>query len=88
MRPVAPFLLDIQNDYIDQLQSRVVIALRLATKFGPPMRDLNPVFTVAKLKAVLDTAANLSEVKHWALPQREAVLLINPRHLNRNTNGC
>jgi toxin CcdB len=57
LRVVTPFLLDVQNDYIDQLQSRVVIPLRLATKFGPPMRDLNPSFTVSKMKVVLDTAA-------------------------------
>ena len=57
MRSVTPFLLDIQNDYIDQLQSRVVIPLRLAAAFGPTMRDLNPLFTISKLKVVLDTAA-------------------------------
>jgi toxin CcdB len=56
-RSVTPFLLDVQNDYIDQLQSRVVIPLRLATAFGPTMRDLNPVFTIGKLTVVLDSAA-------------------------------
>jgi toxin CcdB len=57
MRSVTPFLLDIQNDYIDQLQSRIVIPLRLDAAFGPTMRDLNPLFTVSRLKVVLDTAA-------------------------------
>jgi hypothetical protein len=31
--------------------------LRLTTKFGPQIRDLNPTFTVSKVKVALDTAA-------------------------------
>jgi toxin CcdB len=57
MRAVTPFLLDVQNNFIDQLQSRIVIPLRLATSFGPTMRDLNPLFTIAGQSVVLDTAA-------------------------------
>ena len=57
MRAVTPFLLDVQNNFIDQLQSRIVIPLRLATSFGPTMRDLNPLFTVSGQDIVLDTAA-------------------------------
>jgi hypothetical protein len=49
------FLLDVQNYCIDLLQSRIVIPLRLATPFGPTMRDLNPVFTISGQKVVLDT---------------------------------
>jgi toxin CcdB len=57
MRAVTPFLLDVQNNFIDQLQSRIVIPLRLATSFGPTMRDLNPLFTISGQSMVLDTAA-------------------------------
>lgn len=57
MQAVTPFLLDVQNNFIDQLQSRVVIPLRLATSFGPTMRDLNPLFTISGQSVVLDTAA-------------------------------
>jgi toxin CcdB len=57
MRLVTPFLLDVQNDFISQLQSRIVIPMRLASAFGPTMRDLNPLFTISRLKVVLDTAA-------------------------------
>jgi toxin CcdB len=56
-RAATPYLLDVQNDYIDKLQSRIVIPLRLAAAFGPTMRDLNPLFTISKLNVVLDTAA-------------------------------
>lgn len=57
MQAVTPFLLDVQNNFIDQLQSRVVIPMRLATAFGPTMRDLNPLFTISGQSVVLDTAA-------------------------------
>lgn len=56
-RALTPFLLDVQNNYINQLQSRIVIPLRTAAAFGPTMRDLNPIFTIAGKAVVLDTAA-------------------------------
>lgn len=56
-RGVTPFLLDVQNNFIDKLQSRVVIPLRAAAAFGPTMRDLNPLFTISGQAVVLDTAA-------------------------------
>lgn len=57
MRSVTPFLLDVQNNFIDQLQSRVVVPMRHAAVFGPPMRDLNPLFNISGEDVVLDTAA-------------------------------
>jgi toxin CcdB len=57
MRAVTPFLLDVQNDFINQLQSRIVIPMRTAAAFGPTMRDLNPLFTISGQSVVLDTAA-------------------------------
>jgi toxin CcdB len=56
-RAVTPFLLDVQNNFINQLQSRVVVPLRAAAAFGPTMRDLNPLFTISGKEVVLDTAA-------------------------------
>ena len=56
-RAVTPFLLDVQNNFINQLQSRVVVPLRAAAAFGPTMRDLNPLFTISGQSVVLDTAA-------------------------------
>jgi len=56
-RVKTPFLLDVQNNYIDRVGSRVVIPLRHALAFGPCMRDLNPAFEVAGHAVVLDTAA-------------------------------
>jgi toxin CcdB len=57
LRKITPFLLDVQNDYINSLDSRVVIPMRSATHYPHPIRDLNPVFDVDGKAVVLDTAA-------------------------------
>jgi toxin CcdB len=56
-RKHTPYLLDVQNDYIDALSSRVVIPLRREQSFGPRARNLNPAFQVKTDSVVLDTAA-------------------------------
>ena len=56
-RSHTPFLIDVQNDYIDGLDTRIVIPLRLPAIFGPRARDLNPLLTVAGEPVVLDCAA-------------------------------
>lgn len=55
-RKITPFLLDVQNDFIDSVGSRVVMPLRAARLFGLPMRDLNPMFEVDGVQVVLDAA--------------------------------
>jgi toxin CcdB len=57
LRKKTPFLLDVQNDFIERVASRVVIPMRDAAVFGPRMADLNPLFTVSGQKVVLDTPA-------------------------------
>ena len=57
LRKLTPYLMDVQNDFIDKVESRVVIPLRHAEAFGPRMRDINPVVEVAGKSVVLDTAA-------------------------------
>ena len=56
-RKHTPYLLDVQNDYIDTLTTRVVVPLRTEAAFGPRARNLNPIFVVASSKVVLDSAA-------------------------------
>jgi toxin CcdB len=56
-RKHTPFLLDLQNDFIDGLSTRVVAPLRKAAAFGPRAKNLNPVFTIAEEDVVLDMAA-------------------------------
>jgi toxin CcdB len=55
-RKHTPYLLDLQNDYIDGLSTRVVAPLRRAAVFGPRARNLHPVFTVAEEDLVLDAS--------------------------------
>ena len=53
----TPYFIDVQNDYIDALTTRVVVPLRREAAFGPRARNLNPVFTVGADSVVLDTAS-------------------------------
>ncbi|HEY2254687.1 MAG TPA: CcdB family protein, partial [Variovorax sp.] len=46
LRTSTPYLLDLQNDYISAVDTRIVVPLRPAKTFGPPMRDLNPAFVI------------------------------------------
>jgi toxin CcdB len=56
-RKHTPYFVDVQNDFISDLQSRVVVPLRREQAFGPRTRDLNPVLHVNDVAVVLDTAA-------------------------------
>ena len=57
MRKSTPFLLDVQNEFISGLDSRVVIPLRAASLYKTRLRDLNPAFEIEGKPVVLDTAA-------------------------------
>ena len=56
-RADTPFVLDIQNDYLGPIATRVVIPLRNPLGFGRPAHGLNPLFDVQGTPVVLDTAA-------------------------------
>ncbi|MDZ7589634.1 MAG: CcdB family protein [Rubrivivax sp.] len=53
----TPFFVDVQNDYIDHIETRVVIPLRREAAFGPRARNLHPLLQVAGEPVVLDTSA-------------------------------
>jgi toxin CcdB len=57
LRSNTPYLLDLQNNYISAVDTRVMVPLRPAKTFGRPMRDLNPAFVVDGIEVILDTAA-------------------------------
>ena len=57
LRKKTPYLLDVQNNHISRIATRVVIPLRAANLFTQPMQDLNPAFEIAGKQVVLDTAA-------------------------------
>ena len=56
-RRQTPYFLDVQNDHIDSLATRVVIPLRREVAFGPRAQRLNPLLTLRTEALVLDTAA-------------------------------
>lgn len=64
---LTPYLVDVQNDYIDGLATRVVIPLRPARVFGARAERLHPLVKVRAEEMVLDTAAmgTLSPTARW-----------------------
>lgn len=53
----TPYLLDVQNIFLDTLGTRVVLPLRVAEYLPYPLSDINPSFTLKGKKLILDTAA-------------------------------
>ena len=56
-RKKTPFLLDVQNSYIDGLETRVVVPLRLTSFHRLRLQDLNPSFEIDGREVVMDTAS-------------------------------
>ena len=56
-RAHTPFVLDVQNDHLGPLATRIVIPLRAPAGYGPPARGINPLLDVNGTPVVLDTAA-------------------------------
>ena len=56
-RKHTPYFVDVQNEYIDGLSTRVMIPLRREAVFGPRARNLHPLLEVLGENVVLDTAA-------------------------------
>jgi toxin CcdB len=49
----AGYLIDVQSDLLDQLQTRVVIPLLPADDYPKPMQRLNPIVTINGVDHVL-----------------------------------
>ena len=56
-RKHTPYFMDVQNDYIDHIATRVVVPLRREAAFGLRPRNLNPLVQVNTDSVVMDTAA-------------------------------
>ncbi len=65
IRKKTPFLLDVQNSFIDGLETRVVVPLRATSFHRLTLQDLNPQFEVNGRDVIMDTAALA------AMPMRE-----------------
>jgi len=53
----VPFFLDVQNDHIHGLKTRVLVPLWHQGLLPNPMSDLNPAFSVMGASVVMDTPA-------------------------------
>ena len=56
-RKVVPYLLDVQNDYLHGLETRVVVPLRSASLLQLRAKGLNPELEVVGKAVVMETAA-------------------------------
>lgn len=56
-RKLIPFYLDVQNDHIKGIQTRVVVPLWKSGLLPVRAEDLNPEFEVAGQSVVMDTPA-------------------------------
>ena len=55
-----PFLLDVQSDFLDLLETRMIVPLRRADRFRHTMENLNPVVMHENQELVVDTASMAS----------------------------
>jgi toxin CcdB len=53
----TPFVLDVQNDHLGPLATRIVVPLRTPKSMPTPARGLNPVLQLSGGPVVLDTAS-------------------------------
>jgi toxin CcdB len=72
-RRTTPFLLDVQNEFISGLDTRVVVPMRKAAQVKLRLRDLHPEFEVGGVRVVMDTPA-LAAIPAGELGPRVATL--------------
>jgi toxin CcdB len=56
-RAFVPFMLDLQSNYLEGLETRVVVPLIAGNRMSRRARNLNPEFQVAGKPVVMDTAS-------------------------------
>lgn len=72
-RKTIPFLLDVQADLLDDLVTRVVVPLVVASEPDRPAKHLNPKFKVEGKTVVMSTA-ELAGIPRKALGEKVASL--------------
>jgi toxin CcdB len=55
-RGTVPYYLDIQNNFLDAIQTKMVVPLHLAQRLDVRVRNLNPVFEIKGKSVVMNTA--------------------------------
>lgn len=69
-----PYVLDVQNNLLDSLATRVVVPLASEKKVGTPMARLNPCFEIEGKRVVMSTA-ELAGVSKQSLGKKVASLI-------------
>jgi len=72
-RKDVPYLLDVQSDLLSGLDTRIVVPLITEKIFGPPARQLNPVFVIEETRVVMSTC-ELAGVRRQEIGRRVASL--------------
>lgn len=54
-RSHTPYILDLQNSYLDMLETFVAVPLRAESDIGKPLGTIHPLLTVGGQSLVLDT---------------------------------
>lgn len=61
----TPYVLDVQNDYIDAVETRIVIPLRDARIHGTRLDRIHPLFRIQDRDVVLDTPTLATFPRGW-----------------------
>jgi toxin CcdB len=56
-RDAVPYYLDVQNNFLETIQTKVVVPLHFVQHLNLRVRNLNPVFEVKGKSVVMNTAA-------------------------------
>ena len=56
-RKLVPFFLDVQNDFLDALDTRVVVPLWAVSAFSKAVRSLNPELQVEGKRLIMDPSS-------------------------------
>ena len=54
-RSTIPYMLDVQNEFLGILETRVVVPLYASSRFSTRARNLNPEFEIAGKSVIMDT---------------------------------
>ncbi len=61
----TPFVLDVQNDYLNGVETRIVIPLRDTKVHGAQLERVHPAFSIAGREVVLDTPTMATFPRNW-----------------------
>ena len=61
----TPFVLDVQNDHLNGVETRIVIPLRDSQVHGARLERVHPAFTIAGRDVVLDTPTMATFPRSW-----------------------